>query len=279
MLANQTHLAAAFNKNESGCKLINGTRLFYELRGEGQPIVFIHDFALDHRMWDNQFYYFSKWYQCIRIDLRGYGLSALPGKQYYSYQDDLKSLLESLDIFEPVILVGHSLGGMVALNFSLQFPHYTRALILSATQIEGYVYKNFKLDTIFSRAKRKSIEYAKRKWFAHEIFSHTRKNKLVAETLWQMIHFYSGWHLVDKPALSIEDISTWDNLENINVPALVICGDEDITDFKEMSQAAAFRIPIAKKTFFPKTGHMCNMENPGGFNKEMLNFLSVLSTD
>jgi len=279
MLTNQTHLTASFKKNETGVKLVNGTRLYYEIRGEGQPLVFIHDFSLDHRMWDDQFYYFSKWYQCIRFDLRGYGQSALPGSQYYSFHNDLKSLLDVLHVDEPVVLIGLSMGGLVAVDFALQFPRLTKAIVLAGAQIDGYPYKSFKLDAIFTKAKRKGIEYAKRKWFAHEIFAHARKNKPVSESLWQMIHFYSGWHLVDKPGLSIEEPSAWDNLENINSPALIICGDLDLPDFKEISQAAAFRIPGAKKVVLENTGHVSNMENPGGFNKEVQNFLSALPVD
>lgn len=279
MLPKQTHLSASLKKNESGCKLVNGTRLYYEIFGKGQPLVFIHDFSLDNRMWDDQFYYFSKWYQCIRFDLRGYGQSALPGRQYYSFHNDMKSLLESLEVTGPVILVGLSMGGMIAIDFALQFPGLTKALVLAGTQIEGYPYKSFKLDTLFIKAKKKGIDYAKRKWFAHESFAHARKNKPVSESLWQMIHFYSGWHLVDKPALSIEEPSAWDNLENINAPTFIIVGDLDLPDFKEISQAAAFRIPGAKKVILENTGHLSNMENPGAFNKELQNFLSALPAD
>jgi pimeloyl-ACP methyl ester carboxylesterase len=276
MLTKPTHLSAFFKKNETGCKLVNGTRLYYEIRGEGQPLVFIHDFALDRRMWDDQFYYFSKWYQCIRFDMRGYGQSALPGSQYYSFHNDLKSLLESLQVYEPVILVGLSMGGLVAIDFALQFPAFTKAIVLAGTQIDGYPYKNFGLDHLFVKAKRKSIEYAKRKWFAHESFAHARKNKPVSESIWQMIRSYSGWHLVDKPTLSIEDPNAWDNLENVKAPALIICGELDLPDFKEISDAAAFRIPGAKKVILANTGHISNMENPGAFNKELQIFLSAL---
>ncbi|MEJ0105101.1 MAG: alpha/beta hydrolase [Bacteroidota bacterium] len=61
---------------------------------KANPLFFIHDFTLDHRMWDDQFYYFSKWYRCIRYDIRGYGQSALPGPEYYTYHDDLKRFID-----------------------------------------------------------------------------------------------------------------------------------------------------------------------------------------
>ena len=278
MLTKLSPLPSA-QKNEKGCKLVNNTRLYYEIKGEGQPLVFIHDFTLDHRMWDDQFYYFSKWYRCIRYDIRGYGQSALPGTDYYSYHDDLKDLLISLQITEPVILVGLSMGGLIAANFALKFPRFTKAIVLANTQVEGYTFKTFKLDAIFNKAKRKGIDYAKRKWFAHDLFAQARKNKAVSECLWQMIHFYSGWHLVDKPLIALPEPSAWEDLENINVPTLVIYGDLDLADFKEISEAAVFRITGAKKAVLHNTGHISNMENPAVFNKELQNFLSALPFD
>jgi 3-oxoadipate enol-lactonase len=279
MLTKPFPLVTALQRNEKGCKLINDTRLYYEIKGEGQPLVFIHDFTLDHRMWDDQFFYFSKWYCCIRYDIRGYGQSALPGTQYYTFHDDLKNLMIALEIKEPVILVGLSMGGLIAANFALKFPRFTKAIILADTQIEGYTYKNFKLDAIFNKAKRKGIDYAKRQWFAHDLYAHARKNKVVAECLWQMIHFYSGWHFVDRALVALTEPSAWENLENIDVPALIIYGDLDLPDFKEISEAAAFRINRAKKIILHNTGHLSNMENPDAFNKQLHNFLSALPMD
>jgi 3-oxoadipate enol-lactonase len=279
MLTKKQDLQVKFYKNEKGCKLVNGTRLYYEAKGEGQPLVFIHEFSLDHRMWDDQFYYFSRWYRCIRFDLRGFGQSALPGANSYTYHDDLKTLLIALDITVPVILVGHSLGGLIAVNFALKYPHFTQALVLCSTQIEGYALKEYKLDTVINKARRKSIEYAKRKWFAHDVFSYARKNKPVSEAVWQMIHFYSGWHLVDDHSSMLEKTPAWENLENISVPALVMYGSLSPLDFREISEGAAFRIHGAKKVVLPETGHIPNMENPSVFNKELQNFLASLPID
>jgi pimeloyl-ACP methyl ester carboxylesterase len=265
------------DKTEKGCKLVNGTRLYYEMKGEGQPLVFIHAFTLDNRMWDDQFYFFSKWYCCIRYDIRGHGQSALPGSEPYTFQDDLKSLLFSLHISEPVILVGLSMGGRIASNFALQYPRFTKALVLADAQIEGFVFKRFKLDAIFSNAKKKGIDYAKSKWFAHELFASARNNKAVAKCLEQMIHFYSGWHFVDKNPVIHFNPPTWLQLKNIAVAALVIYGELDLPDFIEMSEGAALLIPGAKKAVLRNTGHMSNMENPAGFNKELQEFLESLA--
>ncbi len=266
-------------KGSKGCKIINSTRLYYEVMGEGQPLVFLHGFTLDHRMWDNQFYYFSRYYQCIRFDLRGFGQSALPGSSPYTYQEDIKSLLQSLGITEPVILIGHSIGGQAALNFALRYPHYTKALVLADTQIEGYIFKVFKTEQIVNNARNKSIEYAKRKWIAHEIFAHARKNKITAECLEQMIHFYSGWHFVSDNPLVAFNPSPWQELEKVNKPVLAIYGEFDLPDFIEMTEAAATRIPNAQKAIIPHAGHISNMENPALFNKELYRFFDSVTAD
>jgi 3-oxoadipate enol-lactonase len=279
MLTSTIQIAEPASKWANGCKIINGTRLYYEIKGEGQPLVFLHGYTLDHRMWDNQFHYFARQYQCIRFDTRGFGQSALPGNQPYSYQDDLKALLQSLDITDPVILIGHSIGGQAAVNFAIRYPHYTKALVLVAAQIEGYTFKEFKTEQIIAQARNKSIEYARRKWITHEIFATARKNKITAECLDQMIHFYSGWHFVSENPLVPFNPSPWDQLENILSPALVLYGELDLPDFIEMGEAAAARIPKAKKIIIPHAGHMSNMENPALFNKELYQFLDSVTAD
>jgi len=57
---------------------VNGTKLYYEVKGEGPAVAFLHGWTLDAAMWDDQFNEFSKSYRVLRYDLRGYGRSALP---------------------------------------------------------------------------------------------------------------------------------------------------------------------------------------------------------
>ena len=98
---------------ESGFAEVNGTRLYYEAAGAGFPVLFIHGFTLDTRMWDDQFIPLSKEYRVIRYDMRGFGQSALPTKEQYSQANDLEALLEHLGISDAAI-IAHSRGGAVA---------------------------------------------------------------------------------------------------------------------------------------------------------------------
>ena len=74
---------------EKGTVDVNGTCLYYELAGSGHPLVLVHGFSLDTRMWDDQFETFAQHYRVMRYDCRGYGKSALPTDDNYTDADDL----------------------------------------------------------------------------------------------------------------------------------------------------------------------------------------------
>ena len=63
---------------QDGFAQVNGTLLYYETAGSGHPLVLIHGFSLNHRMWDDQFEPFAQQYHVIRYDVRGFGRSAMP---------------------------------------------------------------------------------------------------------------------------------------------------------------------------------------------------------
>jgi pimeloyl-ACP methyl ester carboxylesterase len=108
-------------------KLSDGT-LYYELLGEGSPVVLLHGGGLDLHMWDKQANTFAKHFRIIRYDLRGHGQSA-PATGTFSDVDDLKMLLDHLG-YKKVSLVGLSRGSGVALNFTLDHPERVDKLVL-----------------------------------------------------------------------------------------------------------------------------------------------------
>ena len=81
----------------NGLAEVNGTRLYYEVAGSGQPLVLIHGYTLDTRMWDDQFDAFSQQYQVIRYDLRGFGKSDVPTEGGIPIMKTLKRFWSSLE--------------------------------------------------------------------------------------------------------------------------------------------------------------------------------------
>ncbi len=97
---------------QKGFAEVNGTSLYYEVAGEGHPLVLNHGGLVDHHLWDGQFDAFAQHFKVIRYDIRGFGASGMlsKGMEPYSMERDLHSLLQFLGI-EKTYVLGLSLGG------------------------------------------------------------------------------------------------------------------------------------------------------------------------
>jgi len=105
----------------------NGGSIYYEVKGKGFPLVFVHGGNMDNRIWDDQVNIFAKRNLVIRYDIRGFGKSDRP-KQPYSHVEDLFSLLNHLHV-NKAVLVGLSLGSRIIIDFCLIHPEIVEALI------------------------------------------------------------------------------------------------------------------------------------------------------
>src|SRR5262249_28597395 len=122
---------------KSGFGMIAEPSLYYEeIAGDGIPVVLIHGGQLDRRMWDDQFQVFAKEVRVIRYDVRGFGKSPAATKPY-SDIDDLHQLLKFLNI-KKAHLVGLSLGGRIAIDFTLEHPEMAASLTAVGPGLSGY---------------------------------------------------------------------------------------------------------------------------------------------
>jgi 3-oxoadipate enol-lactonase len=260
---------------EHGFAEVNGTRLYYETAGTGEPLVFVHGFTLDTRMWDDQFEAFAQRYRAIRYDARGFGKSALPDGTPYAPYDDLKALLDYVGV-EQAHVIALSMGGGIAIDFALTYPQMTRTLVAVDAVVGGWRWsdedvKHSKLRE--EMAAREGIPGAKRAWLAHPLFAPANEQPTVAARLAQMVDEYSGWHFVNNnPAIGLKP-RAFERLEQITVPTLVILGERDEPDFHGMADALASRVPEARKVVLAGVGHMANMEAPQAFNEAVFDFL------
>ena len=113
---------------ETGYVPVGGTRLYYERKGSGSPVVLIHSGFLDRRMWDPQFEGYSANYSVVRYDIRGHGRSA-PGETTYVDADDVRSVFDHLGIADAFV-VGISNGARTACGFAAGAPRLVRGLVL-----------------------------------------------------------------------------------------------------------------------------------------------------
>lgn len=254
---------------------LDGGRIYYEIAGSGHPLVLIHGFSLDTRMWDDQFEPFAQRYRVIRYDVRGYGKSSTPTSAPYSHAGDLKALLDHLGISRAHIL-GLSLGGAIAINFALTFPYMVSALVLADSVLWGHSWVETESGAIWRAGREQGIEEARRLWLAHPMFLAARENPQVAAPLARIVFDYSGWHWVsDDPGL-YPDPPDSQLLSRISVPTLALVGARDVPDFHVIADTLAHTIPNAHKVLLSGVGHMCNMEDPAGFNTAVLDFLRTI---
>lgn len=254
---------------------LDGLRIYYETAGSGHPLVLIHGFSLDTRMWDDQFENFAQHYRVIRYDIRGYGKSSTPTSEPYSHAGDLKALLDHLDISQAHIL-GLSLGGAIAINFTLAYPHMVRALVLADSVLWGHSWVETETGAIWQASREQGIEEARKLWLAHSMFAAARDNPHVATALTRIVSDYSGWHWVNDDPGAYPDPPDSQFLSRIRVPALVLVGARDIPDFQVIADTLAQTLPNAQKVLLSGVGHMCNMEDPAGFNDAVLGFLRAV---
>jgi 3-oxoadipate enol-lactonase len=116
---------------------INGINLYYELKGEGAPVLFIPGLGGGTELWTYQTEFFKKNYHTISLDNRGAGRSDKPYGLYtmHRFARDVEELLDHLSINEPVILVGASMGGIIAQAFIHYYPKRVKKLVLSCTGV------------------------------------------------------------------------------------------------------------------------------------------------
>ena len=262
-------------QTDQGFAAVNGTRLYFEMAGSGHPLVLIHGFTLDTRMWDDQFEVFAQHYQVIRYDLRGFGKSAPPTTEPYTHHDDLRALMGDLGITRAHIL-GLSLGGAVAVDFAVSYPEATDSLIpVDAALIGGYEWIEERPSVeLRVQAHRAGLGAAKTVWLNHPHFAPAQEKPAVVARLEQIVDTYSGWHLVIDDPVRVPEPPAIERLGTLRMPTLVIVGERDLLDFHRLADIMEARIAGATKVVMPGVGHMANMEDPARFNEIVLEFLA-----
>jgi pimeloyl-ACP methyl ester carboxylesterase len=263
----------------SGIAEINDTGLYYEVTGDGPPVVLLHGFSLDTRMWDEQVAPLAESYRVIRCDLRGFGRSAIPEPGVlYRHADDVQALLAHLNARE-VVLVGLSLGGAVALDVARAHPGVARALVLVDSVLPGFETPGMDADirAVWGAGRREGAEAARSLWLDVPFFTCLRERPDAWARFEPIVRDYSGWGWTSPdPGRWVEPPCASD-LGRVSVPALVVVGERDVPDIQRIGDALVEGLPLARKVTLPGLGHIPNMEDPAAFNAVLLQFLDEQS--
>ena len=263
----------------------NGVELYYEVTGQGFPLVWSHEFGGCYDSWEPQVRFFSRRYQVITYAARGYPPSDVPeDPDAYAQEiavEDLYQLLKHLGIGQAHI-GGLSMGGSVALNFGIAHPELARSLIVASagsgsTNREAFLAGAQAVsDRLLSEGMSAvADDYARgdtrvqflrkdpRGWeeFHRGLASHSALGSALT---------FRGFQMKRPTVFALED-----QLRQMRVPTLIMIGDED----EPCVDPAVFlkrTLPRAGLTVFPQSGHTINLEEPDLFNRTVLDFLTAV---
>lgn len=276
-------LAACLQQEaSSGYADVNGTKLYYEVAGSGDPIVLIHGNAGDRRHWDGQFEDFAKSNKVIRYDVRGFGKSSLPVQgERYSDHDDLKELLRYLGISKAHI-AGFSMGCGFAIDFALAYPEMSSSIIAVGPWVVGYnspAAKELRKDLgkISSILKESGTRAAAEHFINASCFNPQMISSRVKDRITEMGYDYSFWHWSNEDPRRYVDPPAAQQLERISLPTLIITAEYDVAACREIADLLERKIPNAKKVDIADASHFMLMEKPAEFNKIVLDFLSKIT--
>lgn len=262
---------------KQGYQRLDGGRLYYEVIGDGEPLVMFHAFTLHSGMWDGQVDAFAPHHLVVRFDLRGFGRSSVPTGPY-RHTDDVKTLLDGLGI-EKAHLLGLSMGGGIAIDFALAYPERSLSLIVADGNVGGFKHWseefNRSFEELYSCAREQGIEAARQVWLQHPMFRPALTDPDVERRLAALIDDYSGWHFLNDDPQSPAPPAI-ERLGDIRMPSLVMIGEDDLQEFQEMSRLLGDLPGLRKRVRIDGAGHMSNLEAPEVFDREVLEFLGGL---
>ena len=268
----------------------DGVRLHVEETGRGFPVLFLHEFAGDHRSWEPQVRALSRRYRCIVYAARGYPPSDVPEDEAAYSQAravaDAIAVLDALEV-ERAHVVGLSMGGFATLHLGLRHPGRARSLVVAACgygaqperreafrRESGVIADAFASEGAAEVARRYAVGPARvqfqnkdpRGWaeFAARLAEHSSVGSALT------------MRGVQAQRPSLYDLT--DELRALEVSTLVIAGDED-DGVLEPSLMLKRTIPTAGLAVLPKTGHTCNLEEPELFNALLARFFADVENE
>jgi pimeloyl-ACP methyl ester carboxylesterase len=246
-------------------------------QGRGSPVLLVHGFPLDHTMWQGQIGPLAEKFRVIAPDLRGFGQSSVTAGVATMQQmaDDLAGLLDALGIKAPVALCGLSMGGYVAWQFALRHRQKLSRLIVCDTRsladsTEAAAGRRKTAERVMAEGAKVVAEAMLPKLFAK---STAEEQPATVEQTKQVILRTSPAGIAAALLGMAERPDVSDRLSELDLPALVLCGQHDAISPPTEMRGIAERLPQAKFVAIAGAGHMAPLEQPAVVNKELLDFL------
>jgi pimeloyl-ACP methyl ester carboxylesterase len=259
-------------------------QLYYEQAGRGMPFVMIHAGVADSRQWNREFASFARSHRVVRYDMRGYGRSE-PVEGEFSHMGDLVAVLDALELDEPLILMGCSMGGGLAMDFAVANAGRVRALIMVGSA-PGGLELEVPAPAKFAEAEKAweagdidlVAEIETQIWFDGA----GRTPDQVDQQMRQLCYDMNHQALVNEKRglgkrLPNSEIPAVHSLDNLRMPVLVVVGAHDTPYILAAADYMQEKLPLARKIVIEDAAHLPNMDHPGEFERVVSGFLESLS--
>ena len=264
---------------EHGIQVGDGTLHVVET-GDGPPLLMVHGWPLDHRMFDRQVEALARYFRCIAIDRRGFGRSTAPPDMRRE-PDDLDYILDALSL-DRVHLFGVSQGGRIALRYAATRPERLRSLILLGAVVDGLDIEELEADRVpiaeYARlAKAGNLNAVKSAWLAHPMMQlpsgHSREQALLE-------HIVAGYGGADlrafDPAHYTFRIDVLAALAASAIPVLLLTGAKETGARKAHAATIGRRVPDCREVIFEESGHLANLTEPDALNATLADFINAV---
>jgi pimeloyl-ACP methyl ester carboxylesterase len=260
-----------------------GAKLYYEEVGTGFPIVFVHEFAGDLRSWEPQLRYFARFYRCIAYNARGFPPSEVPATLSLYGQDvatdDIAAVMRGVGI-DKAHVVGLSMGGFAAAHFAMRYGALAKSVVIAGCGYGAELAKRAQFkkeaEATADRMERDGMAAMAKVYGSGptRVQLENKDPRGYAEFMQQLSE-----HSVPGSANTLRAVqavrpslySLEDKLKAVDVPALIVTGDED-EPCLEPGLFLKRAIPTSGLVVIPKTGHACNLEEPEAFNAALREF-------
>jgi proline-specific peptidase len=269
---------------------VKDDRLYYESYGKGRPLVLIHSAWASHEWWQWQVPDLSRGYQVFLYDVRGHGQST-PLRDFFSvegFTKDLEIFLQRLQIDETV-LIGWSMGGIIAMQHCLDHPTKVKALILIATsghRIPGLklrIYSHYLqalLSLLMDFAQPRKYDRSAQQFPQQNLWLEHQVRNMLSPLASKEVFDWVLTDVRDNPRENfftvIKSLWNWEagnKLRQIKVPTLIMAGQDDTLAPPRFSQMLHDTIPNSTLRIIENTSHYLVLERPDVVNAEILKFL------
>jgi pimeloyl-ACP methyl ester carboxylesterase len=255
---------------------VNGIDIFYEIEGEGEPLVLLAGYTCDLSLWVWVKTYLAKHFQLILVDNRGVGKSGIAGGPYSAEQmaNDTQQLIQQIG-YTKVHVVGHSMGSSITQVMARKYSQLINKIVLVNTYVKTRPVSslamlnliNMRIDGVSIKKRAQSAM----PWVCSNEYVSDPKNVEAYVNSAQTYNQKLDGQIGQFEAVSAFDSSKWAQL--IKVPTLIIAGEEDILTPIEESIRLNKMIKDSQLIIMPKQAHLIPIERPKELAHHIIHFL------